>query len=113
MVDDDGDLADELEARGVSVQLVANYDDLQSDDNSLAQLDRAKLKALLERCSTQLVLVVAEPEADEADGQNGVTICNQKRRSILSTLDSLNVSYSYKTILSGALGCFVVDGLGK
>ena len=113
MVDDSGELADELEARGVSVRLVADYDGLKQPNSSYAELDRAKLKALLEQCSTQLILVVAEPEGTVVDRKLGVTVCNQKRRSILSTLDSLNVSYSYKTILSGALGCFVVEGLAK
>ena len=113
MVEDSGELADELEARGVSVRLVADYDGLKQPNSSYAELDRAKLKALLEQCSTQLILVVAEPEGTVEDRKLGVTVCNQKRRSILSTLDSLNVSYSYKTILSGALGCFVVEGLAK
>ena len=114
MVDDDQELADELEVRGVSVNLVASYKDLQAAGSaSYAELDRAKLKALLDNCATQLVLVVAEPEGTEEDRKLGVTVCNQKRRSILATLDSLNVSYSYKTILSGALGCFVVEGLAK
>lgn len=113
MVDDSRELADELEVRGVSVNLAASYDELRPEGGSLAELDRAKLKALLETCATQLILVVAEPEAFEENALAGVTICNQKRRSILSVLDSLNVSYSYKTILSGALGCFVVDGLGR
>ena len=113
MVDDNGELADELAARGVDVKLVADYADLRAGADSLAELDRAKVKALLEQCSTQLVLVVAEPEANEESAGNGVTVCNQRRRSILSTLDSLNVSYSYKTILSGELGCFVVDGLNR
>ena len=113
MVDDSRELASELEVRGVSVELVSDYDGLRPQDGSLAELDRAKLKALLEGCSTQLLLVVAEPEAGETASQDGVTVCNQKRRSILSILDSLNVSYSYKTILSGALGCFVVDGLNR
>ena len=62
MVDDSGELADELEARGVSVRLVADYDGLKQPNSSYAELDRAKLKALLEQCSTQLILVVAEPE---------------------------------------------------
>ena len=57
--------------------------------------------------------MVAEPEGTVEDRKLGVTVCSQKRRSILATLDSLNVSYSYKTILSGALGCFVVEGLAK
>ncbi len=113
MVDDNQELAEELEIRGVSVTLVANYDDLRPEDGSLAELDRAKLKALLDRCPTQLILVVDEAEAAGESKVSGVTVCNQKRRSILSTLDSLNVSYSYKTILSGALGCFVVDGLAR
>lgn len=113
IVDDNRELADELEVRGVSVRLVANYDELQAPNSSYAELDRAKLKALLEQCSTQLILVVAEPEGTVEDRKLGVTVCNQKRRSILATLDSLNVSYSYKTILSGALGCFVVEGLAK
>ncbi len=113
MVDDDGELADELAARGVDVKLVADYDDICAGADSLAELDRAKVKALLEQCSTQLVLVVAEPETSEETAGDGVTVCNQRRRSILSTLDSLNVSYSYKTILSGELGCFVVDGLNR
>ena len=113
MVDDSRELADELEVRGVSVRLVADYDDLLQPNSSYAELDRAKLKALLEQCSTQLILVVAEPEGTVEDRKLGVTVCNQKRRSILATLDSLNVSYSYKTILSGALGCFVVEGLAK
>ena len=113
MVDDSGELADELEARGVSGRLVADSDGLKQPNSSYAELDRAKLKALLEQCSTQLILVVAEPEGTVEDRKLGVTVCNQKRRSILSTLDSLNVSYSYKTILSGALGCFVVEGLAK
>lgn len=111
MVDDGGELAGELEARGVSVKLAAGYDALRPEDGSLAELDRAKVKALLEGCSTQLVLVVAEPETVREDGTPGVAVCNQKRRSILTVLDSLNVNYSYKTILSGELGCFVVDGL--
>ncbi len=113
MVDDSRELADELEVRGVSVTLVASYDDLRPEGGSFAELDRAKLNALLNHCSTQLILVVAEPEARGEDAREGVTVCNQKRRSILSVLDSLNVSYSYKTILSGALGCFVVDGLAR
>ena len=113
MVDDSRELADELEVRGASVRLVADYDDLLQPNSSYAELDRAKLKALLEQCSTQLILVVAEPEGTVEDRKLGVTVCNQKRRSILATLDSLNVSYSYKTILSGALGCFVVEGLAK
>ena len=113
MVDDSGELADELEARGVSVRLVADYDGLKQPNSSYAELDRAKLKALLEQSSTQLSLVVAEPEGTVEARKLGVPECNQKRRSILSTLDSLNVSYSYKTILSGALGCFVVEGLAK
>lgn len=113
MVDDSRELADELEVRGVSVTLVSDYDSLRPEGGSFAELDRAKLKALLEQCPTQLVLVVAEPEANEKNAGEGVTVCNQKRRSILSVLDSLNVSYSYKTILSGALGCFVVDGLDR
>lgn len=113
MVDDDRELADELELRGGSVRLVADYAGLQAAGSSYAELDRAKLKALLDDCATQLVLVVAEPEGTQEDRKLGVTVCNQKRRSILATLDSLNVSYSYKTILSGALGCFVVEGLAK
>lgn len=78
-----GNWADELEARGVSVRLVADYDGLKQPNSSYAELDRAKLKALLEQCSTQLILVVAEPEGTVEDRKLGVTVCNQKRRSIL------------------------------
>ena len=56
-------------------------------------------------------MVVEEPERTEVTQQEGVTVSTVKRRSILSVLDQLNVNYSYKTILSGDLGCFVVEGL--
>ena len=117
LVDDHGELAFELESRGVSVDRRVDYrtlrpsveeDDLQSD---LMELDPRKLKELLLQCPTQLVLVVGEPERKTVTERDGVTVSNQKRRNILSVLEGLNVNYSYKTILSGDVGCFVVEGL--
>ena len=117
LVDDRGELAYELEARGVSVDRKADYlalrpsvteDDLQG---ALMELDPRKVKALLLQCTTELVLVVGEPEQRTVTEQDGVAVSNQKRRNILAVLDGLNVNYSYKTILSGDVGCFVVEGL--
>lgn len=117
MVDDTGELARELEARGVSVEQMIDYRTLRpsapagSLEEGLMELEPRKLKELLLRCSTQLVLVVEEPERTSQSQRDGVTVSAGKRRSILSMLDGLKVNYSYKTILSGDVGCFVVEGL--
>ena len=117
LVDDHGELTRELEERGVSVERRVDYRALRPSvpegdlEEVLLELDPRKLRELLLQCSTQLVLVVGEPEQEEVTERDGVTVSNRKRRSILSVLDGLNVNYSYKTILSGDVGCFVVEGL--
>ena len=117
LVDDHGELTRELEERGVSVERRVDYRALRPSvpegdlEEVLLELDPRKLRELLLQCSTQLVLVVGEPEQKEVTERDGVTVSNVKRRSILSVLDGLNVNYSYKTILSGDVGCFVVEGL--
>lgn len=117
LVDDHGELTRELEERGVSVERRVDYRALRPSvpegdlEEVLLELDPRKLRELLLQCSTQLVLVVGEPEQEEVTERDGVMVSNRKRRSILSVLDGLNVNYSYKTILSGDVGCFVVEGL--
>ena len=117
LVDDQGELTEELKMRGVDVVRRVEYRLLRpsapagSLENTLTELDPEKVRNLLRSCDTQLVMVVEEPERTEVPQQEGVTVSTVKRRSILSVLDQLNVNYSYKTILSGDLGCFVVEGL--
>ncbi len=117
LVDDRGELARELRARGVSVDHMADYRMLcpstaeDSLDSALMEVEPRKLKELLMRCSTELVLVVESPEQSATAEHDGVSVTSVRRRSILTMLDGLNVNYSYKTILSGDVGCFVVEGL--
>ena len=113
LIDDTGRLAPELEQRGITIDCRYLYKALNTEDDRYVGPDARKLRALLRECETQLVMVVEAPGSEEFLREEGIAITTVTIRSLMSILDSLNVSYSYKTILSGDIGCFVVEGLGK
>lgn len=97
MLDDTPRLSEELEVRGVSVELI-NYGEVCGDDGKLVP---ALLGLLIMRCATELLLVV-----DVAKGDAILP-------GVKSALDELSATYAYKTIFSSDYGCYIVEGGAK
>lgn len=112
IVDETDKVARALRAKGVLVDIVSDYASLQArTEDGSQKLDGPRLMSVIKDCGTQLLLVVGDAETSEAPESSELSVRTVKRRSVMAALKELGVTFSYKTTLTGELGCFVVEAL--